>query len=146
MYKTDITTARWVVYDIFGNLGWLTYCIVLGKCLAERPEFMQSRALLAVVVLAIIPALLMLVGIVELLNERYHKLDYVLPKVRVYRGFGALTLGGITGAVVSLVGIVCAAATGVQASITYLYLLFLGSVLCAIFAGLLFKGYKKVDE
>lgn len=96
MYKTDITPTRWIVYDIFGNVGWIAYYVVLVKCFAEKPEFMQYWGLAAVAVLAIIPALLMLVGLVELISERIQKLDYVLPKARVYRGFGALSLGGIT--------------------------------------------------
>lgn len=97
MYKTDITPTRWIVYDIFGNIGWIAYYVVLVKCFAEKPEFMQYWGLAAVAVLAIIPALLMLVGLVELISERIQKLDYILPKARVYRGFGALSLGGITG-------------------------------------------------
>ena len=94
MYKTDITPTRWIVYDIFGNVGWIAYYVVLVKCFAEKPEFMQYWGLAAVAVLAIIPALLMLVGLVELISERIQKLDYILPKARVYRGFGALSLGG----------------------------------------------------
>lgn len=92
MYRTNISEARWIVYDIFGNIGWLTYHIVLAKCLAEKPEFMASGGLTAVVILAVLPALLMLVGLLELINERIHKLDYVLPKSRTYRGFGALLI------------------------------------------------------
>ena len=91
MYKTDITPTRWIVYDIFGNVGWIAYYVVLVKCFAEKPEFMQYWGLAAVAVLAIIPALLMLVGLVELISERIQKLDYILPKARVYRGFGALS-------------------------------------------------------
>ena len=64
MYKTDITPTRWIVYDIFGNVGWIAYYVVLVKCFVEKPEFMQYWGLAAVAVLAIIPALLMLVGLV----------------------------------------------------------------------------------
>ena len=73
MYKTDITPTRWIVYDIFGNVGWIAYYVVLVKCFAEKPEFMQYWGLAAVAVLAIIPALLMLVGLVELISERIQK-------------------------------------------------------------------------
>ena len=34
MYKTDITPTRWIVYDIFGNVGWIAYYVVLGKYFA----------------------------------------------------------------------------------------------------------------
>ena len=141
MYKTDITPTRWIVYDIFGNVGWIAYYVVLVKCFAEKPEFMQYWGLAAVAVLAIIPALLMLVGLVELISERIQKLDYILPKARVYRGFGALSLGGIKGAAVALIGIV-----GAGEDICYLYIMLAGGVLCAVFAGLCFKRYKKMPE
>lgn len=146
MYKTDITPTRWIVYDIFGNVGWIAYYVVLVKCFAEKPEFMQYWGLAAVAVLAIIPALLMLVGLVELISERIQKLDYILPKARVYRGFGALSLGGITGAAVVLIGIVYALIVGAGEDICYLYIMLAGGVLCAVFAGLCFKRYKKMPE
>ena len=145
MYKTDISVKQWIVYDILGNIGWIAYIFVLGKCFVKKPDFMGAWGLAAVVVLDIIPALMMLIGIAELINERIHKLDFVLPKIRVYRGFGALTAGGIAGAVISLLGVVYAMIVGVKEDITYLYILFAGGVLCAIFAGLCFKGYKKMD-
>ena len=145
MYKTEITTARWIVYDIFGNIGWIAYYVVLGKCFAERPAFMEDPFLMAVLLLAAIPALLMLIGLLELINERFHKLDFVLPKVRVYRGFGALTLGGILGTVLALIGVLYALLTGVEADITALYVLLAGGILCTIFPGLCFKGYKKME-
>ena len=158
MYKTDITPTRWIVYDIFGNVGWIAYYVVLVKCFAEKPEFMQYWGLAAlalawtplapaaVAVLATIPALLMLVGLVELISERIQKLDYILPKARVYRGFGALSLGGITGAAVALIGIVYALIVGAGEDICYLYIMLAGGVLCAVFAGLCFKRYKKMPE
>ena len=144
MYKTDITPTRWIVYDIFGNVGWIAYYVVLVKCFAEKPEFMQYWGL-AVAVLAIIPALLMLVGLVELISERIQKLDYILSKARVYRGFGALSLGGITGAAVALIGIVYALIVGAGEDICYLYIMLAGGVLCAVFAGLCSKRYKKIN-
>lgn len=116
------------------------------KCFVEKPEFMQYWGLAAVAVLAIIPALLMLVGLVELISERIQKLDYVLPKARVYRGFGALSLGGITGAAVALIGIVYALIVGTGEDIGYLYIMLASGVLCAVFAGLCFKRYKKMPE
>lgn len=100
---------------------------------------MQYWGLAAVAVLAIIPALLMLVGLVELISERIQKLDYILPKARVYRGFGALSLSGITGAAVALIGIVYALIVGAGEDIGYLYIMLSGGGLC-------FKRYKKMPE
>ncbi len=145
MYKTEISVAKWIVYDILGNIGWIAYYAALGKCLIEQPAFMQDGVLRVVAYLAILPALLILVGLAELINERIHKLDYVLPKVRVYRGFGALTLGSAAGAVLACIGVVYAKAAG-AADITYLYVLLAGGTLCGVFGGLLFKGYKKMLE
>ena len=42
MYKTEISTAKWLIYDILGNIGWISYFIVLGKCLAEKLEFRRT--------------------------------------------------------------------------------------------------------
>ena len=63
-----------------------------------------------------------------------------------YRGFGALSLGGITGAAVALIGIVYALIVGTGEDIGYLYIMLAGGVLCAVFAGLCFKRYKKMPE
>ena len=145
MYKTDISVLKWIIYDIFGNVGWLAYFVAYGKCIAERPDFIGSGVLKAVFILAAIPVLLMLIGLIELISERICKLDYVLPKKRLLRGFGALTLGGITGALIPLIGIIYAALSGAGADITGLYIMLFGGALCAIFAGLLFKGYRKID-
>lgn len=54
-------------------------------------------------IISILPAILMLIGIVELISERIVKLDFVLPKIRLFRGFGALTLGGICGVIFSII-------------------------------------------
>ena len=78
----------------------------------------------------------MLIGIIELISERIAKLDRLLPRKRLLRGFGSLTLGGILGAVISIIGVI---------TVHCDYWMLLGSVLCAVFAGLLYKGYRKVE-
>lgn len=89
--------------------------------------------------LALLPAVLMLVGIVELISERIAKLDYVLPKARLYRGFGALTLGGITGTVAAVVILLCLERTALPVWMLG------GGALCAVFAVLLFREYHPVE-
>ena len=89
IYKTDISDARWIAYDIPGNIGWMTYLAVLAKMIKDRKY--GSAAVSAA------PAVLMIAGVAELISERIEGLDRDLPKKRLYRGFGALTLGGITG-------------------------------------------------
>ena len=93
-------------------------------------------------VVAIIPAILMALGIVELINQRIHKLDRVLPRICLMREFGALTLGGITGIVTAVVMLICAVATGIG-ELLYIWLMLAGGILCSIFAGLLFGHYKR---
>lgn len=129
MYETKISDARWLAYDIPGNIGWIIYIVCLALCFRDGLSIFS--------VIAVIPAVLMLIAIAELISERIAKLDRILPKIRLYRGFGALTLGGIVGTLVSVLGFVIC-----SDKILMVWML-AGSILCAIFAGLCFIGYKK---
>lgn len=128
MYETKISDKRWIVYDIPGNVGWIAYIVCTILCLKNGVDTLS--------VVAIFPAILMLVGVAELISERIAKLDRVLSKVRLYRGFGALTLGGVLGALIAVIGI-----TSRERQTLFICML-AGALLCAVFAGLLFKGYK----
>lgn len=129
LYESKISTTRWIVYDIFGNLGWIAYYIASYRLI--KSGVVTSYSLL--------PAVLILIGLVELISERIARLDFVLPRVRLYRGFGALTLGGICGAVY---GAVCfAAGRGPQT----LWLAG-GGALCGLFGWLLFREYHPVAK
>ena len=99
LYETHISDARWMAYDIPGNIGWIAYLVCLAK------------------------------------NLRRGRL---LPKHRLLRGFGALTLGGIGGIFVSAFGL--AARKRKKSAAVMLA----GSVLCAVFAGLCWRGYKRI--
>lgn len=127
LYETNITDTRWIAYDIPGNVGWIVYFICCYRLIRAGIEPYAISAL--------IPAALMLVGIIELISERIAKLDRVLPKKRLWRGFGLLMLGGILGAVVAFAGF------SLEKSLSFWMLV--GAVLCAVFAGLLFMGYKR---
>ena len=129
LYETKISDARWIAYDIPGNIGWIIWFVCLFRCLTEGWT--------AYAILSVIPALFMLVGIAELISERIKRLDRVLPKSRLLRGFGALTLGGVSGIPVSIVGLW----RGRNGSLPLWMLL--GAVLCGLFAGLCFIGYKR---
>lgn len=128
LYETKISDARWWAYDIPGNAGWILYFACVARMLRKGVGLFAAVALL--------PAALMLTGIAELVSERIAGLDRILPQKRLLRGFGALTLGGVLGAIVSAVGL--------RARKNSPWML-LGSVLCAVFAGLLFKGYKRME-
>ena len=69
--------------------------------------------------------------------ERIAGLDRVLPKRRLLRGFGALTLGGIGGMIVSALGL------ATQKEKKHPAIMLAGSVLCAVFAGLCWQRYRK---
>lgn len=128
LYETKISDARWWVYDIPGNAGWILYFVCVVRLLRQGMG--------PFVIVSFLPAALMLIGIVELISERIAKLDRMLPKKRLLRGFGALTLGGLLGVIISVIGFVTEKGS--------LWML-IGSVLCAVFAGLLYKGYRKVE-
>ena len=128
LYESKISDARWWIYDIPGNIGWIIYFVCFAR--------LVRQGLNPFTVAALVPAVLMLIGIIELISERIAKLDRLLPRKRLLRGFGSLTLGGILGAVISIIGVI---------TVHCDYWMLLGSVLCAVFAGLLYKGYRKVE-
>ena len=129
IYETEISDARWWAYDIPGNAGWIAYLVCLVKNLKRGLNTFNMTALL--------PGGLMLLGVGELISERIAGLDRVLPKRRLLRGFGALTTGGIGGMIVSAFGL------ATQKEKKHPAVMLIGSVLCAVFAGLCWRGYKK---
>ena len=146
MYETKISDARWIAYDIPGNVGWIMYIVVLVLSFVKQPAFMEVPLVLICMAVAILPAIAMIVGIVELICERICKLDRVLTKKRLYRGFGALTWGGFGGIIVSLTALFTTLRAGYTViECTYLILMAVGGVLCFVFAGLLLKGYRKKE-
>ena len=129
IYETKISDARWWAYDIPGNAGWIAYLACLVKSL--------KRGLSTFNIAALLPGGLMGLGVGELISERIAGLDRVLPKRRLLRGFGALTLGGIGGMIVSAPGL------ATQKEKKNPAIMLAGSVLCAVFAGLCWQGYRK---
>ena len=144
LYKSDISTARWIAYNLPGNVGWILYFVGLILSFVDSPDYMSDKLISGLGAVSIIPALLMLVGIIELISERIHKLDWTLPRIRLLRGFGALTLGGILGTVVAAVMLIYAEIGG-AGDLLYVWLMLAGEILCGMFAGLLFKHYRPVE-
>lgn len=130
-YEMKLTDVQWWCYDVPGNIGWIIWivCNVMSILNGIGPYSLLS----------LIPSVLMIIGVVELISERIAKLGRILPKKRVYRGFGSLTLGGITGIFISIIGIV------LKADGTRSIWMLAGAVLCALFAWLCFAGYKKKE-
>lgn len=142
IYKTTISDARWWAYDIPGNVGWILYLVCLIWCFSKRPALMEIPLVQISLVVGILPAVAMAVGIVELISERILKLDRILPKKRLYRGFGALTWGGFGGMIVGLTGLFAGLRGGYSlGECKLLVLLAVGGALCAVFAGLIFKTF-----
>lgn len=142
IYETLISDARWWAYDIPGNIGWILYLICLLQCFVKRPEFLEIPLVLISLVIGILPAIAMVVGVAELISERIAKLDRILSKERLYRGFGALTWGGLGGIIVGLNALFAGFRGGYSlGECKLLILLAAGGALCALFAGLIFKTF-----
>ena len=149
VYESHISTARWLVYDVPGNVGWIMYLVCLIQCFVQRPEFLEIPLVLISLVIGILPAVAMVVGIAELISERILKLDRILPKKRLYRGFGALTWSGSGGIIVGLNATVAGLRAGFSVEeCKLLILLAAGGAMCALFAGLIFKTFhpRKQEE
>lgn len=142
IYESSISDIRWIVYDIPGNVGWIMYLICLALCFGKRPAFMEIPLVQMALVVGILLAIAMIVGIVELISERILKLDRILPKKRLYRGFGALTWGGFGGVIIGLTALFAAQRAGYSVGdCRLLLLLAVGGALCAVFAGPIFKTF-----
>ncbi len=126
MYESKLSARQWIAYDLPGNVGWIVWIVCLILLLRKGVNWFS--------LLALIPAIFMLIGVIELVGERIQKLDWVLPKARLYRGFGSLTLGGILGILIAAAGLITA-----QGSLCLWMLA--GACLCALFAWLIFREY-----
>ena len=132
LYEMRLSDAQWWACDIPGNIGWIVWIVCAVLCLMEDVTLFS--------ILAVLPALMMLMGVIELISERIAGLGRVLPKTRVLRGFGALTLGGVLGVPVAIYGWI--GKTGGSRPVWMLA----GAMLCALFAGLCWKGYKRKEQ
>lgn len=142
MYESKISNAKWIAYDLPGNVGWMMFLVGLVLCFTKKSEITGDKIILVLLLFDLLCAAAMVVGIVELVSERIQKLDRILPKKRLYRGFGSLTFGGLAGMVISLPALVVALMNGLTGA-AYLGVLCVGGLLCFIFGGLLLKEYKK---
>lgn len=104
---------------------------------------MENKGIAVLLFLDLFCGIVMITGLVELIRERLCKLDRVLPKRCLYRGFGALTFGGFSGMLVSLLAVAVSVLQGLDGTI-YLALLSGGGFLCFLFSGLILKEYKRI--
>ena len=47
VYKSDISTARWIAYDLPGNVGWILYFAGLILSFANFPEYSRDIFILS---------------------------------------------------------------------------------------------------
>jgi hypothetical protein len=86
IYESHISTARWLVYDVPGNVGWIMYLVCLIQCFVQRPEFLEIPLVLISLVIGILPAVAMVVGIAELISERTGLLTiYMYQRASLHR-------------------------------------------------------------
>ena len=127
IYQTYISDRFWWACDIPGNVGWITYTVCAFREVWKKKDLYN--------VATVIPAIFMLAGVSELMSERVFGLDRILTGKMLCRGFGSMVIGGILGIPPALVGL--------KKGDNHAPLLLGGSLLCAIFAGVLLKSYKK---
>lgn len=139
LYETKISNARWIAYDIPANLGWIAYIVALVLLFTNGADCSKS----ILTYLGVIPAVWLLIGIGELISERFAKLDRILPLKRLLRGFGVITIASFSGFVLSAIAFIVEAAQG-HFCIWHL-IMTVGGLVCGILALILFKGYKKVQ-
>ena len=147
IYESNISAVKWLIYDVPGNVGWILYIYQLGRLFINQPDFMEIPLVRISLAVGFLPVLAMLVGIAELISERILKLDRILPKKRLYRGFGALTWGGFGGVVIGLKALFASLRSGYSMEECQpLMLLAVGGALCGLFAGLIFKTFHPQDQ
>ena len=147
VYESCISTARWLIYDVPGNVGWIMYLVCLIRCFVKQPSCMEIPLVSTSLMVGVLPALAMLIGIAELISERVLKLDRVLTRKRLYRGFGALTWGGFAGGIVGANALFAAMRSGYSIKDCQMLIpLTVGGMLCALFAGLILKTFRHKNK
>ena len=127
MYETKISDKKWMIYDILGNIGWIMLYIGMYNLLFKNFNYIY--------LIGLIPSIMILVGLCELINERIKKIDRILSKTRLLRGFGLITYG-------SYIGIICSIVFLIISINKYTFMTLIGSILCSIFCTLIYKSYK----
>jgi hypothetical protein len=143
MYRSEISNAKWLVYAILADIGWITFLVAFSLCFIKMPEIFEDQMIVMLLMLDLLSAALTLCGILELIGEHVEKLDRVLSGKRLARGFGALTFGGAFGMLLSLLAFAIALWSGLRGA-GYLLILSGGGLLCGAFSGLILKEYRKI--
>lgn len=149
MYELKISDRQWWCYDILGNIGWIVYYAGLILCIVKRPAFMQDAAISALIIIGgLLCAFVIMIGLIELVSERIKGLSRRLSKIRLFRGFGAITLGSLAGTVMSggIFVFILLVDSSDHSGILYLGMMFGGALLCFVFVSLILKGFEKQRE
>lgn len=62
MYESKISDAKWIAYDIPGNVGWIAFLLGLILCFAKRPEIVEQPWIFGLLLLDLLCGIAMLVG------------------------------------------------------------------------------------
>jgi hypothetical protein len=143
MYKSELGNAKWITCALLADIGWLSFFAALSLCLVKKPEIMENKMVVTLLVMDLFSAALMLQGIVALMCEHLKKLDRVLTGKQLARGFGALTVGGALGMLFSLLAFAIALWNGLR-GVGHLLALWGGGLLCGLCSGLILKEYRKI--
>lgn len=145
MYESKISNKKWWVFGLLSDIGWIAFYIGLILYVVKIGIPLSFTGLLYIILLAC--GILILRGIVEIIDERKHKLDRLLPKKRLLRGFGCVVYGSLAGTVTALVALVSCLVSkdGTQLGILYMGLMCFGAFICFIFGFPLFKAFKKIS-
>lgn len=145
MYESKISNKKWRVLGLLSDIGWIAFYIGLIFYIIETGIPLSFTGVLSIILL--VCGIVILCGIVEIIDERYHKLDRVLPKKRLLRGFGYTVYGSLAGAVTALVALAACLVSkdATRSGILYMGLICLGAFICFIFGFPIFKAFKRIS-
>lgn len=101
MYESKISDKKWWVFGLLSDIGWIAFYIGLIFYVVKIGIPLSFQGVLYILLLAC--GIVILRGIVEIIDERKHKLGRLLPKKRLLRGFGCVVYGSLAGTVTALI-------------------------------------------
>ncbi len=142
VYETEMTGTGRVVCDLCLNIGWMVYFVTLMLIFVKRSDLISYPVIFGMLIASAFPAVVMLLGLAELISERILGLVKELPRGRLVRGYGLLIWAGAGGSAVSAAAAVYGL-LATQAGLGYVFAMLFGAVMCALSAWIVFRGYSE---
>lgn len=130
LYQSRLSPQGWTILTVAADLGWAAY--LAGLVLAAGEGGPAGLFLVAA-----IGGLGIARGLWERIDEKKQGLRRILPRVRLYRGFGCLTLSSLVGAAAALAGYALAGGLGWVLTAA-------GGLVCGGFSLALLLQYKRI--